>query len=290
MQKIEFVDAHVHYYDMKHPDLFYAHWQPGVPHPVLGPQIQKLAERSYFAEDYIADTRSSNVIQAVHVQAAIGSKDPVKETEWLQESFERTGFPNAIVAHADLKYSNVEDVLERHCSFENMKGVRDFSNGDYLVDPSFKEGFSLLEKFDLVSSIAAEWHEMAKVVSLANEFPNIQIVLDHAGLPMERTKEYFEFWRQGILTASKAENIYIKISGLGMGDNNWSVDSIRPYVLHCIDSFGPSRVIFATNWPIDSLWSSYENVVDSYLDIIQDFSSDEKVAMFSANTRNLYSI
>ena len=131
---------------------------------------------------------------------------------------------------------------------------------------------------------------MTKVVSLANEFPNIQIVLDHAGLPMERTKEYFEFWRQGILTASKAENIYIKISGLGMGDNNWNVDSIRPYVLHCIDSFGPSRVIFATNWPIDSLWSSYENVVDSYLDIIQNFSSGEKIAMFSANTKNLYRI
>ena len=53
---------------------------------------------------------------------------------------------------------------------------------------------------------------MTKVVSLANEFPNIQIVLDHAGLPMERSKEYFEFWRQGILAASKAENIYIKIA------------------------------------------------------------------------------
>jgi predicted TIM-barrel fold metal-dependent hydrolase len=107
---------------------------------------------------------------------------------------------------------------------------------------------------------------------------------------MERSKEYFELWAQGILMASKAENIYIKISGLGMGDNNWTIDSIRPYVLHCIDSFGTNRVIFATNWPIDSLWSSYENVVDSYVEIIQDFSSDEKVTMFSTNTKNLYGI
>ena len=65
----------------------YAHWQPGVPHPTLGDQIQKLAERNYIAEDYIAETRNANVTQAVHVQAAIGSPDPVTETEWLQKSW-----------------------------------------------------------------------------------------------------------------------------------------------------------------------------------------------------------
>ena len=290
MNKFEFVDAHVHYYDMKHPDLFYAHWQPGVPHPVLGSQIQKLAERNYFAEDYIEETLSSNVIQAVHVQAAIDSKDPVVETEWLQESYERTGYPNAIVAHADLKEPGVETVLERHCDYKNMKGVRDFSSGDYLVDSRFWQGFSLLEKFGLVSSIAAKWHEMDKVVSLAAKFPNIKIVLDHAGLPMERSKEYFDLWGKGISKASQAENIFIKISGLGMGDNNWTVDSIRPYVLHCIESFGSERSIFATNWPIDSLWSTYEELIDSYTEIIEDFSTDEKIAMFSANTKHLYKI
>ena len=49
MPKLEFVDAHVHFYDMQHPELFYAHWQPGVPHPTLGWQMQKLAERNYLA-------------------------------------------------------------------------------------------------------------------------------------------------------------------------------------------------------------------------------------------------
>ena len=154
MDKPEFVDAHVHFYDMNHPDLFYAHWQPDVVHPFLGAQTRKLAERNWLAEDFIALARDSNVTKAVHVQAAIGSDDPVKETEWLQQAADRTGFPHAIVAYADLRDPGVEASLERHCESPNMRGIRDFSYGDYLVEPDFHRGYALLEKYGLIASIA----------------------------------------------------------------------------------------------------------------------------------------
>ena len=290
MEKPEFVDAHVHFYDMGHPELFYAHWQPDEDHPVLGPQTRKLAERNWLAEDFIAVSRDSNVTKAVHVQAAIGSPDPVKETEWLQEAADRTGFPHAIVAYADLRDPSVEVVLERHCEFPNMKGVRDFSYGDYLVEPDFHRGYALMEKYGLVASIAAQWQDMEKLRDLAARFPNTVIVLDHAGGPMERTPEYFNHWKQGIRTAAEAENIICKISGLGMGDHSWTVDSIRPYVLHCIETFGVERSLFATNWPVDSLWSDYDTIVNAYEEITRDFTDDERRAMFSANTERLYRI
>ena len=290
MPKPEFVDAHVHFYDMGHPELFYAHWQPDEDHPVLGAQTRKLAERNWLAEDFIEVSRDSNVTKAVHVQAAIGSPDPVTETEWLQEAADRTGFPHAIVAYADLHDPGVEAVLERHCESPNMKGVRDFSYGDYLVASDFHRGYALLEKYDLIASIAAQWQDMEKLRDLAAAFPNIVIVLDHAGGPMERTPEYFNNWRQGMQTAAEAENVICKISGLGMGDHNWTVDSIRPYVLHCIEAFGVERSLFATNWPVDSLWSDYDTIVSAYDVITSDFTESERHAMFSANTERLYQI
>ena len=290
MNKREFVDAHVHYYDMRHPELVYDHWKPGEPHPTLGWQIQKLAERNYLAEDYIAETRGANVTKAVHVQAAIGTEDPVKETEWLQQAADRTGFPHAIVAHADLREANVEAVLERHCRFPRMKGVRDFSYGDYLVEPDFHRGFALLRKYGLVSSMPVQWQEMVKLRDLAASFADIPIVIDHAGFPTERTPEYFQDWKRGMAAAAEAGNVICKISGLGIGDNTWTVDSIRPYVLHCIETFGPERSLFASNWPVDWLWSSYDAVVDAYTEIVSGFSLDEKVAMFSKNSEALYGI
>ena len=290
MEQPEFADAHVHFYDMAHPELFYAHWQPDVVHPVLGTQTRKLAERNWLAEDFIAVSRDSNVTKAVHVQAAIGSADPVKETEWLQDAADSAGFPHAIVAHADLRDPGVEAVLEGHCEFPNMRGVRDFSYGDYLVEPDFHRGYALLEKYDLVASIAAQWQDMEKLRDLAAAFPNTVIVIDHAGGPMERTQEYFDSWKRGMRTAAEAENVICKISGLGMGDHSWSVESIRPYVLHCIETFGVDRSLFATNWPVDSLWSDYDTIVSAYDEITTGFSGDERRAMFSANTERLYRI
>ena len=290
MDNPEFVDAHVHFYDMQHPELFYAHWQPDVVHPSLGTLPRKLAERNWLAEDFIELTRESNVTKAVHVQAAIGSPDPVKETEWLQEAADRTGFPQGIVAYADLRHPDVEATLERHCEFPNMRGIRDFSYGDYLVEPDFHRGYALLEKYGLVASIAAQWQDMEKLAALTAKFPNIPIVIDHAGVPSERTAEYLENWKRGMRTAAEADNIICKISGLGMGDNDWTVDSIRPYVIHCIETFGVERSLFATNWPVDSLFSDYDVIVSAYDEITSGFTVEERAALFSKNTEALYRI
>lgn len=290
MAKLEFVDSHVHFYDMQHPELFYGHWQPDVDPPLIGKQMRKLGERNFLAEDFIQTTRASNVTKAVHVQAAIGSKDPVKETEWLEDAAERTGFPHAIVAYADLRDPNVESVLERHCEFPRMRGVRDFSYGDFLVADDFHRGYALLEMFNLHASIAAQCQDMEKLAALASKFPNTVIVIDHAGNPAERTPEYFELWKRGMATAATAENIIIKISGLGMGDHSWTVDSIRPWVLGCIEAFGVERSIFATNWPVDSLFSDYDTLIDAYTEIVADFSEDEKRDLFARNTEALYRI
>ena len=290
MDTLEFVDSHVHFYDMQHPDLFYGHWQPDVDPPLIGKQMRKLGERNFFAEDFIQITRASNVTKVVHVQAAIGSKDPVKETEWLEEAAERTGFPHAIVAHADLRHPDVERVLERHCEFPRMRGIRDFSYGDFLVSDDFHRGYALLEKYNLHASIAAQCQDMEKLVALANKFPNTVIVIDHAGNPAERTDEYFALWKRGMATAATADNIICKISGLGMGDHNWTVESIRRWVLGCIEAFGVGRCIFATNWPVDSLFSSYDTLIDAYTEIIADFSDDEKRDLFARNTERLYGI
>ena len=290
MDSLEFVDSHVHFYDMQHPELFYGHWQPDVDPPLIGKQMRKLGERNFLAEDFIETTRASNVTKAVHVQAAIGSKDPVKETEWLEEAAERTGFPHAIVAYADLRDADVESVLERHCEFPRMRGIRDFSYGDFLVADDFHRGYSLLQKCGLHASIAAQCQDMEKLVALANRFPNTIIVIDHAGNPAERTDEYFELWKLGMATAATADNIICKISGLGMGDHNWTVESIRPWVLGCIEAFGVERCIFATNWPVDSLFSSYGTLIDAYKEIVSDFSDDEMRDLFSRNTERLYRI
>ena len=82
----------------------------------------------------------------------------------------------------------------------------------------------------------------------------------------------------------------MKISGLGMCEPKWTVDSIRPWVLDCIEVFGPARCLFATNWPVDKMRSTYDAVIDAYTEIISDFSREEQKSMFSRNAEKLYRI
>jgi predicted TIM-barrel fold metal-dependent hydrolase len=288
MAELPFVDSHVHFYDLRRKDLVYEWLQPDFVHPLLG-DINAIKTLVYTADAYLAESRFANVIKTVHVQAAIGAPDPVTETIWLEEMAQRTGCPDGIVACADLQDPNVGDVLERHVAASaRVSGIRDFGVGDYLVSPEWRRGYALLEPNGLLCDLDCPWENMSKARDVAQLFPTTTMVLEHSGYPRSRSKEYFENWCTGLSALAEAENTWCKISGLGMFDRQWTVQSLRPWVMACIERFGVERCFFGTNWPVDRLWSSYDPVIDAYAEIIKDFTLDEREALFFRNASKVY--
>lgn len=86
------------------------------------------------------------------------------------------------------------------------------------------------------------------------------------------------------------DNVVAKISGLGMVDHVWTQASIRPFVLHAIDCFGVDRVMFASNFPVDRLYSSFTAVLRTFEAIVADFDGDETDRMFRTNAIRHYRI
>ena len=289
MARLPFVDTHIHFWDLKDPSLAYVWLEPDWVHPVLG-NIDGLKVLRYMAPEFVAETRFQNVAKAVHVQAAIGIADPVEETRWLQEQADATGFPHGIVAHCDLAAADAGAVLERHLQYANLRGVRDFGTGDYLTDPTWQAGYGLLARHQLVFCLDVLPENLGKARALAEKHPEVVLCIDHAGFPRERTPDYFEMWKRGMNEAAGAPNVVCKVSGLGMCDNAWTVDSIRPWVLSCIEGFGTDRAFFGTNWPVDRLYSSYGDVLDAYQSIVADFSETEQVALFSGNAERVFRV
>lgn len=289
MARLPFVDTHVHFSDLQNPDLYYAWLQPGWKHPILG-DIEGIQAQRYWADEFVAETRFSTVSKSIHVQAALGIKDPVEETKWLQAFADRLGHPHGIVAECHLQQPDAEEVIERHMQYPNMRGVRDFGPGDYPLDPTWRAGYQHLRKHDLVACLDSSPQTYHQIKQLAQAFPDIIISLDHAGFPRERTPDYFAMWKRELADLAGAPNVVIKISGLGMRDPQWTVDSIRPWVLFCIETFGIDRAFFGTNWPVDRLYSSYPDVLDAYAAIIKDFSENDQVKLFSANAERIFRI
>ncbi len=290
MAELPFVDTHVHFWDLQHPDLHYSWLLPEAIHPVMG-NIDEIKFPLYGAEEFMAETAGANVSKIVHVQAALGIEDPVNETIWLQQAAERTGVPNAIVAHVDLQAPDVDSEIARHqAASPLLRGVRDFAEDDYLVDPDFHRGYAALGRHGLVCDLDCVAEDMDKARDLANKHPETTVILDHAGFPRSRTQEYFEFWKKGMSTLAEAESAWCKISGLGMCDNDWTVDSIRPWFEYCLEAFGVERCVLGTNWPVDKMFSPYEAVLDAYAEIISGLSHDEQVALFSANAERVFNL
>ena len=288
MARLPIVDTHVHFYDLRRTDLVYSWLQPDYIHPQLG-DINAVKTLVYNADAYLAESRFANVAKVVHVQAALGAPDPVAETVWLEEMFQRTGCPDAFVAHAPLADAGVEETLVRHLEASpRVVGIRDFGEGDYLTSPEWRRGYALLEKYGLLCDLDCIWENMAKARDVARMFPNTPMVLEHAGYPRSRSDEYFREWRGGLRSLAEAENTWCKISGLGMYDHRWSVESWRPWALSCIEIFGVDRCFFGTNWPLDRLFSSFDAVIDAYEVLTADLSLDEQEALFSANATTLY--
>lgn len=282
------IDTHVHFWDLTHPELTYGWLAPEATHPILG-NIDPIKSVRYDADSLWAEARFTELAGAVHVQAAVGTPDPVIETEWLTEMAVTSPVPLVIVAGQDLCADDAAEQLARHAESPLLRGVRDFGRDDYLVDPAFDRGVSLLAGHDLLLDLDCAWPDMAKARDLAHRHENVPIVLEHIGYPRDtQDPDYFAGWRRGIETIAQAPNVHCKISGLGMNRGGWTVDGLRPWVGHCIETFGPSRCVLGSNWPVDRLWASYESYVRAFTELIAEYTVAEQAAMLQGNARQLY--
>jgi predicted TIM-barrel fold metal-dependent hydrolase len=287
---VPFVDTHVHFWDLAHPTLTYGWLAPGVVHPILG-DIEAMKSPRYDAQSLLAESRFADVQAFVHVQAAVGTPDPVEETAWLNDMADAVGEPSAIVAHADLSSGDLAVTLDRHVACGRLRGVRDFALEPALASgetTSFETGLLELASRMLVVDLDCEWPNMAEAARLASRHQGVTFALEHLGYPRNRDPEYFEGWKTGITALAASDNVYCKISGLGMGDHSWKTESIRPWVLHCIESFGTARCVFGTNWPVDRLYSSYDAVVSAYRETVADLTLDEQHDVLHRNAEALY--
>jgi predicted TIM-barrel fold metal-dependent hydrolase len=256
---LEVIDTHVHFIDQTDPRLRFSWLEPEFVHPRLG-DIGDMKHLVWKPEGLRAEARFTGLTKVVNVQAALDVADPVDETAWLQEHADRTGWPNGIVAYVDLAAADAEAQLDRHMAYANLRGIRDFGrlpDGGFFADPAWRRGAALLASRDLVLDIDVQAPDMAKARAAADALGDVPFVLEHAAVPMDRSEAFFATWAAALDELAGAPNAYCKVSGLGMGDPAWTVDSLRPWVERCLEAFGVERCLFGTNWPVDRLYSGY---------------------------------
>lgn len=292
------IDAHHHLWDLA------ANYYPWLTDRIAPRMYGDYAaiRRNYLVDDFRRDIGSVPVVKSVHVQAEHDHSDPVRETRWLQAEAERCGFPHAIIAYADLSAprDRLEALLDAHCAFANVRGVRQMVHEvllpdmrhpiDHLADERWQRNLSILARRSLLFELQILPPQAAAAARVAGTHPQLQFLLVHCGQPRDRSDEGMAAWRAAIELLSGLPNVAIKLSGFGMFDRSWTKESLRPIVLRAIDYFGPDRVMFGSNFPVDGLMRDYASLWRAYDEITYQHTDAERGAMFYGTAARLYRI
>jgi len=296
MTSIPFVDAHVHLWDLSR--LRYPWLTP--PFSGDGPNgsVEAIA-RPYLPADYRRDAAAWNLVGAVHVEAGAAPADALAETEWLEGLAKAEGLPSGIIAFAALDDPNVETLLAAHAAHPRVRGVRHIVNWhadprrtymprDVTGDAAWRAGFGLLAKHGLSFDLQCYPGQMAGLATLIARHPDIPVILNHAGMPVDTDAAGLGVWRAGMTALAALPHVAVKLSGFGFIHRAWTREQIRPYVLDTIDLFGPDRCLFASDFPTDKLFGSFDRHMEAYNAIVADFPEDHRRALFGRNADRIY--
>ena len=275
MEKL--IDTHFHIWDLKEN---YYPWLTDKPSDNITRIIGDYSKirRDYLIEDFRQDHGGLNIVAAVHLQADVNLADSVKESAWLQSVADTSGngMPQGFVARGDLRAPNAAEVIEAHCAFPNMRGMRaEMHPGldaapDYnpLKDEVWLSNFALLEKHGLVFEVRAASPEQTEdVIKLMRAHPGQKFVFPHLGLSIWRDAEAIAAWKRNIRIYGELPNVFVKLSGYGLFGEHWTIDEVRPYVLDLIEAIGPDKLVCGSNYPVDSIASSYVRIWDTHSEL-----------------------
>ena len=239
-------------------------------------------------QDLEADMRANGVDATIAVQA----RQDDEETRWLLELARKTPFVRGVVGWTDLQADDVERRLERLAHDPAIVGLRHVVQAEpagFLDEPRFRRGLAAMGRYDIVYDILIRARQLPEATRFAAAFPRQRFVLDHLGKPGIRSGD-FRQWRADLQALAALPHVSCKLSGLVTEADwhSWSPAQLRPYIDAALDAFGPSRLMFGSDWPVCTVAAAYGRVVALVRDAIAVYSASEQRQILRQTAETVY--
>ena len=277
---IVLVDAHQHFWD---PGTHYYPWLNDEPPVPFRYGDYSAIRRPYLPPDYLRDVAGFRVEKTVYVETEWNPADPVGEMRYVESLRREHGLPTVAVAQAWLHHDDAAEIIELQAAFPFVRSVRHKPSPGAMLDAKWRRGYAALARHGLRFDLQTPWTSLGDAARLAADFPDTQIILNHTGLPADRSAEGLAGWKRAMKEFAARPNTAVKISGLGPAGRPWTVEANRPVVLAAIEIFGIARCMFASNFPVDRLCASFATIFGGYREI----AGDQK-ALFHDNAIRIY--
>jgi predicted TIM-barrel fold metal-dependent hydrolase len=277
------VDAHIHLWDPANVE-----WYPYLAgQRELGMGDISGMCRLFDQPTYFAESSHWNVEKFVHVAAATAPHSPA-ETRHLEALAEATGHPDAIIGGfvATDEIADIEAVLDEQMRCSRFRGVRPM--GGMTGAPSDDAMRALAER-GLVFELMAHPDQLEEAATAFAGHPDLTVVVEHAGWPRDDSAEERALWERGISAlAGLGDHVHCKLSGLAMPLHSNEASVLRPWIEHCLDAFGTDRCMFASNFPVDAMHGTFDELYSAYDGATAHLDAATRDQLFATNAERLY--
>ena len=296
------VDTHQHQWDTTK---FSLSWVEGAGEP-LG--------RDHLMNDYLEVTAGIDIVKTVYMEVDVSPDQRQAEAEYVIEHCERDDNPMAgAVISGDPSASGFESYVRQFENSPYIKGFRlvlhvpEAKCGTCLGD-AFVDGVRLLGTLDMSYDICIRPGEHDDGIELVDRSPDTRFILDHCGnadpkivsgkvspsnseVARDTSLHTADQWKQHMEEYARRDNVICKISGIvARAPEGWSSDDLAPTVNHCLDTFGPERVIFASDWPVCTLRATLADWVAGLEEIVADRSIEDQQRLFHDTAVRIYGL
>jgi L-fuconolactonase len=228
-------------------------------------------------------TRDTDVTRTIVVQAV---HDP-GETAWL---LAQPAPVAGVVGWVDLTAPDVADRLAE-IARPRLVGIRhqaqDEPDPEWLACPEVVRGVRALAGAGLVFDLLVRAREHRAALTLVDAVPEASFVLDHAGKPTIASGD--PGWRERMRDLAARPNVVCKVSGLlTEAGPDWRRQPVARYAREAVETFGPDRCLFGSDWPVSTLAADYADTLHTIQDALADLTPDERDAVFRGTAERVY--
>lgn len=269
------VDAHVHFWD---PEALPYPWLDGIPS----------LQRAFLPRDYAGD-----VAQMVFVEANCAPELSADEADFVDRLAMDDPRIAATVAFVDVRDDRQRaERLDRLSRNPRVAGIRHNIQGmprGFCLDPRFVGGVRDVGARGFSFDLCVTADQLVETTALVERCPGMQFVLDHCGKPAVRD-DAFDAWARDLEAIARFPNVACKLSGLlteARADQR-DAASLRPYVEHVRASFGATRLLYGSDWPVVTLAGGLELWMSLVEQLTTHWTEEERRRLFAENAVRLY--
>lgn len=275
------IDAHYHLWDVNHRE-----------HTWLdGPALTAI-HRTFTVTDFASEAAAAGFDRGVLVQVL---PDADETREFLAVAAESESVAG-VVGWADLTAPDIAGevaALRAAPGGDLLVGIRHLVQGEadprWLCRAEVRRGLKAIGDAGLCYDLLTRPHQLPAAIETVRALPEVTFVLDHLSKPRIAADE-LEPWASSLRELAAAPNVFCKLSGMvtEADFSSWTVETLRPYAEVALDAFGPSRIMFGSDWPVCLLAATYSQVADAAMELVGQLSSSERELIFGGTAVRAY--